>query len=124
MQYVDGPAHIQGFAEPAGVGCVRTEPKALRSVTGSQQSHRITVALARCRHFGERSTVRSPELERPVGPTRRLITLLVHGVMVPAAEKSQIRQRGGASLGPVVEMMPLGDTDAAAREATTPVPML
>lgn len=102
---------------------VRTEPKVLRGVTGPEQGDGIPVASWRRRHLGERAAVRPPEAERAVGLAGRLIALLVNGAVMATAEKGEIRQRGGASLCPVVEMMPLGDANAAAREATARVPV-
>jgi hypothetical protein len=52
-----------------------------------------------------------------------LIALLVHRAVVPTAKKGEVRERCGATLRPVVEMMPLGDADAAAGESTASVPM-
>jgi hypothetical protein len=124
MQYVDGPAQIQALSEPARLGRVRTEPKALRSVTDPKHRSRIPLAPGRGRHLREEAAIGPPEQERPVGPTRRLVSLLVHRPVMPAAEQRQIRERGGAALRPVVEMVSLGDAHAATREATAPVPML
>ena len=103
---------------------VRTEPKVLRGVTGPEQGDGIPLASWRPRHLGERAAVRPPEAERAIGLAARLIALLVNGAVMATAEKGEIRQRGGASLCPMVEMMPLGDTHAAARETAAPVPML
>jgi hypothetical protein len=74
--------------------------------------------------LGQYAVVRSPEPKSAVGLARRLVSLLVHGAVMPAAEQREIRERRGAALRPVVEMMPLGDANAATREATAPVPML
>jgi hypothetical protein len=57
---------------------VRTEPKALRCVTGPEQSDGVTVTARRLRHLGEHPAIRPPELERLVGSTLHLIALLVH----------------------------------------------
>jgi hypothetical protein len=124
VQNVDRPAQIQTFSGPVGMGRVRTELKPLRDVTDPEHRDRIPLAPGRCRHLREEAAIGPPELERPVGPTRRLIALLVHRPVMPAAEQRQIRERGGAALRPVVEMVSLGDAHAATREATAPVPML
>src|SRR5258705_3755231 len=44
--------------------------------------------------------------------------------MVPATEQGEIRERGGAALGPVLDVMPLADPDATARETAAEVSML
>jgi len=48
----------------------------------------------------------------------------VNGAVMPAAEKREVRERGGAALSPVMEMMPLAEAHAAAREAAATVPVL
>ena len=79
---------------------------------------------ARWRHLRERAAVGPPELERPVGPARDLIALLVHRAVMSAAEQREIRERRRAALRPVVEMMRLNDPYAAPGKAAAPVSML
>jgi hypothetical protein len=43
---------------------------------------------------------------------------------MPPTEQREVRERGRATMRPVTEMMPLGEADAAAREAAAPVPMV
>ena len=59
-----------------------------------------------------------------VGLSIDLVALLVHRAVVPPAEQREICERRRAALRPVMEMMPLGEADPAAREATTSVPMM
>ncbi len=75
-------------------------------------------------HFGQRSAVRPPELEDPVGPARDLIALLVDGPVMAATEQGEIRERGRAALRPVAHVMPLHDPHLAPREAAAPVSLL
>ena len=72
----------------------------------------------------KRPAVRPPEPERPVGPARDLIPLLVDGAVMSAAKKREVGERGGAAVGPVAEMMPLAEADPAAGEPARPVPMV
>src|SRR6267378_1144150 len=44
--------------------------------------------------------------------------------MMPATEEREVRERGRAPVGPVAEMMPLGEADPAPRETATLVPMV
>jgi hypothetical protein len=44
--------------------------------------------------------------------------------MMPAAEQREVRERRGASMRPVTEMMPLPEADTAAGKAATPIPMV
>jgi hypothetical protein len=67
---------------------------------------------------------RLPELKRAVEPASESIALLVHRAVMPTTEQRQVRQRGGAPLRPVVEMMALTKADSAPGEAAAPVSML
>jgi len=90
----------------------------------AQRLDRIILHFGRRRHLRQRAPVRPPELERPVGPARDLIALLMHGPVMPATEHGEVRERGRAAVGPVAEMMPLGEAKAAPREAAALVPMV
>jgi len=48
----------------------------------------------------------------------------VNGAVVPAAEQSEIRERGGASFGPVTDVMALTEANRAAREAAPAVSVM
>ena len=73
------------------------------------------------RHLGEGPAVRPPELERAVGLSIHLVTLLVYRTMVPATEQREVRERGRATLRPVAHVMPLAEREAAARKTATSV---
>ncbi len=124
MQDVDGPSQIQRLPEPAGARCPRAYAKSLRVVTRAERLDGITGHGGRRWHLRQRAAVRAPESERPIGPARDLIPLLVDGAVMPAAQKREVRERGGASAGPVTEMMPLAIAHTAAGEPAAPVPML
>ena len=57
------------------------------------------------------------EVQRLVPRAGDLEALLVHGAVVSAAEEGQVGQRGGASAGPVLNVMPFREAAAAAWEA-------
>src|SRR5438105_10371598 len=44
--------------------------------------------------------------------------------MMPAAEQREVRERGRPAVGPVAEVMPLGEAPMAPREAAALIPML
>ena len=46
------------------------------------------------------------------------------GAVMPATEQSEIRERGGATVGPVADVMALAEANPAAREAAAAVAML
>jgi len=74
--------------------------------------------------FGQELTARATKVQRLVGPAGDLEAFLMHGAVVSAAEQGEIRQRGGASAGPVLDVMAFREAAAAAGEATALVPGL
>jgi len=98
---------------------VRVKAKALGGMTCPKHRDRISCRGRRPLH--ERPAIRPLELESPIRPARDLVALLVHRAVMPAAEEGQIRERRGPALCPVMEMMPLGDANAAARKAAASV---
>jgi len=124
MQNVDGPHHIQALPEPARTGRPSVETKALRFMSYPESLDGLFWHCGRRRHLGQRPAIRPPESQHPVRPARDLITLLVHGPMMPPAEQRKVRERGRPAVRPVAEMMPLAEAHAAAGEAATPVPMV
>jgi hypothetical protein len=95
-----------------------------RVVPRSQDSKRIAGHLGSRRDFRQQSAVRTAELEFAVGLSIDLVALLVNGAMVPATEQGQIRERSGAPLSPVTDVMALHESHSAAREAAAAVSML
>ena len=124
MQDVDRPSHVQPLPEPAGAGRPRGEAEALRVVTRAERVHGMVWHRGRRRHLRQRAAVRPSEAQGPVGPARDPISLFVHSAVMQAAQQGEIRERGRAPVRPVPEVMPLSETDAAAREAAAPVPMV
>ena len=102
MEDVDRPGQIQPLSEPARARRPRVEAKADRVVTSAERLDGITGYGGRRRHLGQRAAVWPPEPERPVGPARDLVALLVDGAVMSAAKKREVRERGGAPVGPVV----------------------
>jgi hypothetical protein len=86
-----------------------------------ERADRIRGHRGRRRHLGHGPAIRPPEPEHSVGPARDLVALLVDRAVMPAAEEREVRERGGAPVRPVVEMMPLAIAHAAAGEAAAPV---
>src|SRR5262245_1664041 len=80
--------------------------------------------LGRSRDLGQDPTVRAKESKLAVRLSIELVALLVDGAMVPATEQRKIRERGGASIGPVTDVMALAEAHPAAREATAAVAMV
>jgi len=81
----------------------------------------IAEHLQRRRHLRQRPPVRAAEPELAVRLSIELVALLVNGAVVPATEQGEIRERGGATLGPVTDVMPLTEAQPTAREAAAAV---
>jgi hypothetical protein len=124
MQDVDGPPHIQALPEPARARRPSIETKAMRFMSYPESLDGLFWHCGRRRHLRQRPAIRPPEPQRPIGPARDLIALLVDGPVMPAAEQREIRERGGTTVRPVAEMMALPEPDTTAGEAATPVPMM
>lgn len=81
-----------------------------------QGSRRILGHCRGWRHVGERTAVGTAKGERVVVPVGHLKALFVDGSMVATAKQDEIAERGGTTLGPVANVVPLPDAHAAARE--------
>jgi hypothetical protein len=90
----------------------------------SEDLHRISCYRCGSRHLGQRATVRASESQLAVRLSIDLVALFVDGAMVAATEHGEIRERGGAALGPVADVMALADANLAAREAAAAVPVV
>jgi len=88
-----------------------------------QGSRRILGHCRGWRHVGERTAVGTAKSERVVVPVGHLKALFVDGSMVATAKQDEIAERGGTTLGPVANVVPLPDAHAAAREPACPVAM-
>ena len=96
----------------------------MRVVRSAERLDGITGHCGRRRHLGQRAAVGPPESERPVGPARDLIALLVHRSVMSAAEKREVRERCRPAVGPVAEMMSLAIAHAAAGEPAAAITMV
>ena len=123
MQDTDCPARIQTLPEPARARCPRVEAESQCLVPSSEGLDRIGGYRGRRRDLGQGPAVRPPEPERAVRLSIDLVTLLVYRAMVPATEQREVRERGGSSLGPMVEVMSLAEAESAAREAAALIPV-
>ena len=98
--------------------------ESLRVVLSPQGLDRICGYCGREWDLGQGPAIRPPESKRAVGLSIDLITLLVHRAMVPATEQGEVRERGRAALGPMMEVMSLPEPEPAAREAAALVSMV
>src|SRR3989442_3777161 len=68
--------------------------------------------------------VGSPKAERSVGLAIDLVSLLVNRAVVATTEQREIRQRRGAAVRPVADVMALTESHATAREAAASKPVV
>jgi hypothetical protein len=121
MQDVDGPAHVQALPQPTRGRGPRVQAKSLRVVPRSEDLHGIVGHLRRRRNLGQKPAVRAAEAKLAVGLSIEPIALLVDRTVMSATEQGEVRERGGAAVGPVTDVMALAEADTAAREATATV---
>jgi hypothetical protein len=98
--------------------------EALRGVGRSQHLHRIGRHCGRRWNLCEKPPIWPQEPERAVGLSIDLKAFLVDRAVVPPTEQREVRERGRAASGPVADMVPLTEPDAAAGKAAAAVPML
>ena len=96
----------------------------LRIVPRSQDFHGIAGHVSRTRDLGQKPAVRAAEPQLAVGLSIELVALFMDGAVVPATEQREIRERGGAPLCPVTDVMALPEPEPAAREAAAAVPVM
>ena len=100
------------------------QDKPLRIVPRSQDLHGIGGDFGRRRDFGQKPAVRSAEPQLAVGLSIELVAVFVNGAVVPVTEQGEIRERGGAPLGPVTDVMALAESHSAARETAAAVSVM
>ncbi len=101
---------------------MKLEPQ--RVVLRSQDLDRIGGHRSRTRDCGQNPPVRAPEAQLPAGLSLHLVTVLVDRAVVAATEQREVRERRGAAVRPVAEVMALTEWQPAAPEAATAVSML
>ena len=90
----------------------------------SEAGLRIIRHSWRWRNVRQNAAIWIAELKHAVELSIDLITLLVHGAVVPPAEHGEIRERRRASFGPMLDVMALAEADATAREAAAAVSVM
>ena len=87
----------------------------------SQDSDGIGGDRSGRRNGGQQPAVWSPEAQFAVGLSSDLVALFMDRAVVPATEQGEIRERGGAAVRPVTDVMSLSEANTAAREAAAAV---
>jgi hypothetical protein len=110
--------------QPTWGRSVRVQMESLRTVLRPEALHGIARHSPRSWNLGQNPPVRTAEAQLAAGFSFELIALLVNGAVMTATEQREIRQRGGAALGPVTDVMSLAKTNAAPWEAAAAVSVL
>ncbi len=97
------------------------QAKPRRLVSRSQDLNSIAVHLRRTRDLGQNPTVGAAEAKLAVRLSIEVVALLVDSAMVAATEQREIRERGGATLCPMTDVVSLSEPDPATREAAAAV---
>ena len=124
VQDVDRIADIQAISRPARHCRPRVKVEPMSVVHREQRVDGIARHRDERRNVRQWPAVRSPEAELSISLPFHLITLFVHRAVMPATQQREIRQRGGASVGPMANVMALTERSCAAGEAAAPVPVL
>src|SRR5213593_247114 len=107
MQHTNRPPEFEALAQPARHRRPRVNVNTLRLVPLAENSHRIGWNRRWRWDLAQELAARSTEAERSVGVSSDLISLLVNRAVVATTEQGEIRQRRGAAVGPVADVMAL-----------------
>ena len=124
MQDVDGVTDVQALSEPPRSRGPRVRAKSFRGVPRSKDLHGIAGNVERRWHLGHEPAVRATEPKLAIGLSIELVALFVNRAVMPTTEQGEVRERGGAALRPVLDMMALAKRQPAARKAATPIAMV
>jgi hypothetical protein len=124
MQDVDRISNVETLPEPSGRTGVRANGRTFQVVPRSQHAGGTVRNSRRERHFGQNLTIRTAEAQLAVSLAIDSIAFLVNRPVVPATQKRQVRQRGGASLSPVTDVMALSESHVATGKPTTAVSVM
>ena len=109
VQDVDRPAHVEPLPQPARARRLRIEVKTGRFIPRPERAHGIFWNRRWTRDHRNRSSVRSLESQLAVGLAFHLVALLVDSAVMTPAEHREVRERGGAAVGPVTDVMALAE---------------
>jgi hypothetical protein len=109
MKNIDRPADVQALSKPRRPRRPGVDVEPVSHVRGAEGLKRIGGHHRRRRDVGQHAPVRSPEFQRAVRLSRDLITLIVHGSVMPPTEQREIRERRRAAGRPMPDVMALAD---------------
>jgi hypothetical protein len=95
-----------------------------RIVQRQRDFHGLIGNFRRWRELRQNPPIRAPKLKLAVGQSLDLISLLVDGAVMAAAEHGEVRERGGAAVSPVTYVVALAEPDHAAGKTAAAVSMV
>ena len=101
---------------------MQVEP--LSIIPRSENPHGISAHLRSRWDLRQKPAIRTAEPKLAVRLSIELVAVLMNGAVMPATEKSEIRERCGTSLCPVADVMSMAETNPAPREAAAAVSMM
>src|SRR5215813_12934614 len=124
MQDADGIAEVQAFSQPLRCRGPRVEVQAICFIPRADHRHWIAPQLWTTWNVGDDLAVRPTEAKLAIGLSLDVITLLVNGAMVATTEQGEVGERGGAAVGPVLDVMALAEASPTAGKTTAAVPVV
>src|SRR4030095_2271653 len=116
MQHVDGVSDVEPRSLPSWSCGPWTHDDPGLLVVRLDSSDRVGRSFRRARHIGYHTTIRAAEARLTIWLSIDLIALLVDGAVMAATEQDEVRERRGAALSPVADVVSLTKTAVAARE--------
>jgi hypothetical protein len=114
----------RALAPPVRARCARVEEESGCLVRRPDGGDGIVGQRRRRWHVRERLSVGSREPQRAVRLSLDAVALLVDGAVVAPTEHREVRERGGAAVGPVADVMALPERQPAAREPAAAVAVM
>src|SRR5437762_1494311 len=124
VQDVDCPSHVQRLSQPTRGRGPRVDAESLRLVPRPDGLDGIGGRRRGWRHLGQEPPVRAAEPKLAVRLSIKPVALLGDRTVVPATEHSEIRERSGAPLCPVADVMSLAEPNAATRKTAAAVAVM
>jgi hypothetical protein len=107
MQDVDRPDHVEALALPTRHRGSRMQDQPRGIVACAEVIHGIGGDGRGRRDLGHELAVRAAELERTVRLSIKLVAFLMDRAVMTATQQGEIRERGGASIGPMDLLSPV-----------------
>jgi hypothetical protein len=123
MEHVDRVADVEALPLPHWRRGARAHDDPGLVVEHFHNACGIRQHLRRARDVRHDATIRTAKAKLTIGLSIDLITLLVDGAVMAAAEQYEVRECRRATLGPMSDVVGLAEVPVATREAAAAVAM-